>query len=105
MQAAFCASQQVDPGEFEKFGLDLRGRAALQHLLEVAAGLNSQMLGETEIFGQVKEAYAAAQSRRSAGRNCSLRVMRKSAPTLIMFAIRCKAQQFMSPAGRTGLGN
>ncbi len=67
VQAAFCARQHFDGAEFEKFRMDLRGREALQHLLEVAAGLDSQMLGETEIFGQIKEAYAAAQARKSTG--------------------------------------
>jgi glutamyl-tRNA reductase len=67
ISAAFCARQRFEASEFEKIRLDLRGREAVQHLLEVSAGLDSQMLGETEIFGQVKDAYAAAQARRSTG--------------------------------------
>jgi len=67
VMSAFCARQGIAVAEFERLRLDLGGIDAVQHLLEVAAGLDSQMLGENEIFGQVKKAYATAQARGSAG--------------------------------------
>lgn len=67
IQSAFCAHQRFDPVEFEQFRLSLNGPDALRHLLEVASGVDSQMLGETEILGQVKEAYAVAQSQGHTG--------------------------------------
>lgn len=40
---------------------DYQSESALEHLACVAAGLDSMVVGETEIFGQLKEAYRAAQ--------------------------------------------
>lgn len=44
------------------------GQHAVQHLIEVSAGLRSQITGEAEILGQVKSAYATSQAAGHAGK-------------------------------------
>jgi glutamyl-tRNA reductase len=44
------------------------GSEAIKHLFQVAGGLDSMVLGETEITGQVKNAYQTAKDHRLTGR-------------------------------------
>jgi len=55
-------ADSVDPYLYE-----FRGNDCITHLFEVVSGLDSMVLGETEILGQVKEAYAAAQQAGATG--------------------------------------
>lgn len=59
------ASSDID---FTPYLYVKEGEEAAQHLFSVASGLDSMVIGETEITGQVKNAYQAAQSAKLTGR-------------------------------------
>lgn len=51
---------QVAPDVLAKSAYCYRDHAALEHMMQVAGGLDSLVLGEPQILGQMKTAYAAA---------------------------------------------
>src|SRR3972149_5493960 len=58
----------VSTWEFEPHLYTLTGRKAVEHLFAVACGLDSVVIGEPEILGQVRVALREAMEHRSAGK-------------------------------------
>jgi glutamyl-tRNA reductase len=57
----------LEPETIAEYFQFLEGDAAVRHLFRVASGLESQILGESQILKQVKDAHAAAQLHRTTG--------------------------------------
>lgn len=55
----------LPPDVFQQY----RGDDGIRHLFRVVSGLESMVIGETEILGQVKKAYQAAQTSGATSRN------------------------------------
>jgi glutamyl-tRNA reductase len=56
------------PHDMSSYMYTLLGSQATDHLFRVATGLDSMLIGEAEILGQVKDAYIQAQKARSLGK-------------------------------------
>jgi glutamyl-tRNA reductase len=52
----------VDPSPYEPHLYELRQDEAIRHVFRVAASLDSMVVGEPQILGQIKEAYATARA-------------------------------------------
>ncbi len=51
-----------DPQPYQKFLYEYRERDAIRHVFRVTSSLDSMVVGEPQILGQVKEAYATARA-------------------------------------------
>lgn len=58
----FCELGGLDPDELHPHLYSQHDDAAVAHLFSVSAGLESAVLGESEILGQVRSAWEAAQA-------------------------------------------
>lgn len=62
IEAQIARQRQMTPDKLATYVHVKTGDAAIEHLLRVASGLDSLILGEAQILGQVANALAAAQS-------------------------------------------
>ncbi len=58
----------LTPIDFEDHLYFLQGEEAVEHLMRVTCGLDSLVLGEAQILGQVAQAYQSAKVHQSAGK-------------------------------------
>jgi glutamyl-tRNA reductase len=65
--AFLSAFHAIDPGLVQPHLYHHSGRDVVEHLFRVASSLDSMVLGETQIIGQVREAYESARDQSCAG--------------------------------------
>jgi glutamyl-tRNA reductase len=68
MEMFLGSYHQIAPAEFRTALYRYADREVVRHIYQVAAGLDSMLLGESEILGQVREAYRVAMDHGSTGR-------------------------------------
>jgi len=66
------SDRSIDAEELARSAYSLWDQEAVCHAMRVAAGLDSQVLGEPQIMGQVKVAYDVARSAGTIGRELNL---------------------------------
>jgi glutamyl-tRNA reductase len=63
----FCRQHQITRAELEPSVYVYQDQQAVQHLMQVACGLDSMVLGEAQILGQIKEAFSESCAAGSVG--------------------------------------
>ncbi|MDD2737852.1 MAG: glutamyl-tRNA reductase [Methylomonas lenta] len=61
----------IKPAEFTPYLYSFKDSQSIRHMFRVACGLDSMILGEPQILGQMKTAYHAANQAGTLGRNLS----------------------------------
>jgi glutamyl-tRNA reductase len=57
VEAALCACKGLDLYHVKKYFYVYQGTGAIEHIIKVAAGMDSMILGEDQIRGQFRKAY------------------------------------------------
>ena len=57
----------IEPADFDCYLYEYREREAVRHIFRVASSLDSMIVGEPQILGQIKEAFALARAAGAAG--------------------------------------
>lgn len=67
LKAVLVSRGRFAVGEIEKFLYIYRNEDAVRHLFRVASSIDSMVMGEPQILGQVKDAYRTAVDQKTAG--------------------------------------
>jgi glutamyl-tRNA reductase len=66
-KAFMAEAKKISPRQFEDALYTYRADEAVAHIFKVAGSLDSMVIGEPQILGQIKEAYRLATSSRTSG--------------------------------------
>jgi glutamyl-tRNA reductase len=74
LQAIFAEVTGTPPAVLGRYAFTLDGQDVVRHLFLVAAGLEAQIVGETQILGQIKQAFNRAAAAEAVGKEVSMLV-------------------------------
>ncbi len=67
LKAFICEYHNISLTDLDKYFYSYRDEQAVEHLFRVSSSLDSMVLGEAQILGQVKDAYSTARALQSTG--------------------------------------